>query len=223
MMLRLAMTLSMLSAAPAMAAEQQVARFSVGERELSWTLPDGYCLPKGALSTAAQMISSVDQQNVTLLTLFPCDAQADKIDRYILVKAPVAALAAKVPRDQLLPMINAEFDKPEFKQFIEGGSINADLEQRMSSLFGTNAEATGNVVPMGINEICGLVGGAMQFKLGTIATQVGLGGCVTAVDGKILSTYAYDLYHGPDTVKALLNRATELAQSIIAENETPAP
>lgn len=223
MILRWIMTIGLMSAAPVMAAERQVARFSVGERELSWSLPDGYCLPKGTLSTVAQMISSVDQQNLTLLTLFPCDADAEKIDRYILVKAPVSALAASIPRKQLLTMIGAEFDKPEFKQFLEGNSLSADLEKRMSSLFGTSAEATGTVVPMGINDNCGLVGGAMQFKLGTVATHVGLGGCVTAVDGKVLSTYAYDNYQGPETVKALLSRATELAQSIIAENEAPTP
>lgn len=62
------------AAGPALAAEPEVVRFQVGDKELHWTIPEGYCRPEGQLATLAQMMATIDTQNVTVLTLYACDA-----------------------------------------------------------------------------------------------------------------------------------------------------
>ena len=58
------------AASPALAAEPEVVRFQVGDKELHWTVPEGYCPPKGQMASLAQMMATMDTQNVTVLTLF---------------------------------------------------------------------------------------------------------------------------------------------------------
>lgn len=209
------------AASPAMASEPEVVRFQVGEKELHWTVPAGYCRPTGQMATLAQMMATIDTQNVTVLTLFACDATLSKLDRYILIKAPARALMAQLPRDQFLKLIEGEFDTPEFKQFLESNDTNGTLDKGMETLFGAKTRTSGKVVPMGVDESCAIMGGSMAMQVEKVQVNVGVGGCLTTAADKIISVIAYDGYDGPDTVRMLVKRARDFALTIIAENDEP--
>jgi hypothetical protein len=132
------------AASPARAAEPDVVRFQVGDKELHWTVPEGYCPPKGPMASLAQMMATMDTQNVTVLTLYACDATLTKLDRYILVKAPVAALMATLERDQFLKLMEAEFDTPAFKAFLDKDDTNVAIDKGMETLFGAKTQTSGN-------------------------------------------------------------------------------
>ncbi|WIA54606.1 hypothetical protein N6H05_16250 [Sphingobium sp. WTD-1] len=209
------------AASPALAAEPEVVRFQVGDKELHWTVPEGYCPPKGQMASLAQMMATMDTQNVTVLTLYACDATLTKLDRYILVKAPVAALMATLERDQFLKLMEAEFDTPAFKAFLDKGDVNGTIDKGMETLFGAKTQTSGKVVPMGMDDSCAIIGGSMTMQTQQAQVAIGVGGCLTAAAGKAILVAAYEGYDGPDTVRTLVQRSRDFALSIIAENEAP--
>ncbi|MGA1806624.1 MULTISPECIES: hypothetical protein [Sphingobium] len=145
-----------------------------------------------------------------------------KLDRYILVKAPVAALMATLERDQFLKLMEAEFDTPAFKAFLDKDDTNVAIDKGMETLFGAKTQTSGKVVPMGMDDSCAIIGGSMTMQTQqTQQTQVaiGVGGCLTTAAGKAILVATYEGYDGPDTVRTLVQRSRDFGLSIIAENE----
>jgi len=102
---------ALLNTAHAVAQTARTAQFRIGGVAFSVPLPEGYCEPTGRNVDVAQFTAALDDKNVTVLSLFPCNSDGDSSD-YYLIKAPKSALFVTLTREQVLASVRAEFETP---------------------------------------------------------------------------------------------------------------
>jgi hypothetical protein len=195
------------------------ASFRVGAVEFQLPLPSGYCLPRGLQVDVAQLVAAGDTQNVTDLTLFPCEAPvsgsglAAQKD-YILIKTPKQALLTQVTREALLQGLGEAFENPAFTEALASGKLVKDAGQGVSEVIGTRVDLSGNIAPRGKDEFCAYVGGTMTVTSAIASYTLSAGACITAVGGRILTVYWYGPDEGPASVARLFLKAKGLARTI---------
>jgi hypothetical protein len=212
-----------LGAAPnALAAPKPAeASFRVGTVELKLPLPSGFCLPRGLQADVAQLVAAGDNENVTHLSLFPCNAAVAGPDlgaqkNYILIKTPKQALIAQVGRAELLQGLGEAFEKPAFTEALASGKFMKDAGKGMGEVIGTKVDLSGDVAPRGKDDFCAYLGGTMAVASAIKSYKLSVGACITSVGGRILSIYWYGPDDGSSGVARLLMKAKGLAQTIEA-------
>jgi hypothetical protein len=114
-----ALTTALVVATPAVSAERASVPFMVGGVPFELPAQPGYCLPTGQVAAVTQLVAAADKANVTDVTLVRCGEDAEAaLQDYTLIKTPVTALLVTMSREQVLATLAAEFDKPEFKEFV---------------------------------------------------------------------------------------------------------
>jgi hypothetical protein len=210
-----------LGAAPLAAAPpaRPEASFQVSGVEFRLPLPAGYCLPRGAQANLAALVAKGDVQNVTHLTLFPCDAPADpaglSIQKdYILIKTPRQVLDSTLSRDELLQGLGQAFENPAFTRALASGELSKEAGKGVSSAVGTPVDLSGTVAPRGKDDFCAYLGGTVAVASSIKSYTLAVGTCITAVGGRVLSVYWYGSDERPAGVARLLVKAKELARTI---------
>jgi hypothetical protein len=194
-------------------AEAVTATFRINGVELEMPVPEGYCLPRGRDVDVAQAVSAADADNVTHLTLYPCQPQEPLTD-YILVKTPRQAVLQTIDREQLLAGLSEVFDNVDVNSMM--GSMNDRIEENLASVIGTRPDLVGRFRPLARDESCAYLGGTMQVTAAQLTYSISVGACMTAISGRMLTVYLYGPDRGSAGVAELLVRAKALAASISA-------
>jgi hypothetical protein len=182
-------------------------------------LPAGYCEPTGADIDLAQVVAAGDNDNVTHLSLYPCNVQASKaplgtFKDYIVVKTPRQALLVAVGREELLRSLGEEFENPAFAEAVASGRIMDESEAGPSKVLMTKLDLSGSVAPRGKDEMCAYVGGLLTVSSSVVTYTLAVGGCMTSVGERVLAIYYYGPDQSPSGVARLLMRSKEFAKSI---------
>ena len=205
-----------LAAAPRATAD---ASFRVGGVAFQLPLPSGYCLPRGLQVDVAQLVAAGDSENVTHLTLLPCNAavagpELGSQNDYILIKTPKQALIAEVSREELLQGIGEAFENPAFTEALASGQMLKDAGKGVGNVIGTTVDLSGTVAPRGKDESCAYLGGTLAVASPATSYTLAVGACITAVGGRVLAVYWYGPDEGPAGVARLLVKAKGLAGTI---------
>lgn len=195
-------------------------KFQVAERQLSWSLPDGYCLPEGDLAGVAQIVASADTTNVTNLTLYRCNSLTP--DNQILIKTPRSALMAQVSRAELLESVGKEFESSEFAEALSSGKVDGAAAEGLKSVFGDDLQATTTIKPLGRDEVCAYMGGSVRIESANGASSELVGVCITSVNSKVVLIYRYGEANDVENIIPLVKMTRTLADSLIARNEVSA-
>jgi hypothetical protein len=206
-----------LAAAPPAPAE---ASFRVGGVAFQLPLPAGYCLPRELQVDVAQLVAAGDTDNVTDLTLFPCNAPVSGAEMgaqkdYILIKTPKQALIAQVSREELIRGMGEAFEKPAFTEALASGQLLDRAGKGVSDVLGTKVDLSGGVAPRGKDDFCAYLGGTMAVASSIKSYTLAVGACITAVGGRVLAIYWYGPDEGPASVARLLVKAKGLATTIV--------
>lgn len=199
---------------PAVAADTTIVPFLIGGVALELPTPAGYCVPTGQEAAVAQLVAAADNVNVTDLTLVRCGADAQAaLEDYSIIKTPTRSLLATVSRDELLAALSAEFDKPEFKEFLSK-QVMPSTEKQYRDL-GAEITMSGSPRPLGRDDVCAYMGGEITpaDKSGKTYPTL-MGGCITAVGGKVISVFRYVVPGKGKDVGALLREARALALQV---------
>jgi hypothetical protein len=207
------------TALPAAPPAPREASFQVGGVSFRLPLPSGYCLPRGAQVEVARLVAAGDPQNVTNLTLFPCNAPVDAEGLsaqkdYILIKTPKQAVDAEVARDALLQGMGEAFESPAFAQAMASGQFLKESGKGVSDVVGRKVDLSGTVAPRGKDDLCAYLGGIMSVASSIKSYSLAVGSCITAVGGRVLSVYWYGADERPAGVARLLVKAKGLARTI---------
>ena len=197
------------------------ASFRVGGVELQAPIPAGYCMPAGTEVDVAQLLAAGDDQNVTHLTLVRCRApgapeRTGLGSDYILVKTPKQALLVEIGRDQMLAAMGQAFENPALAEALASGKPAEDAEKSLSRVIGDKIDLSGNVVPLGRDDVCAYLGGIVNVSTSTQSYRISLGACMTAVGGRLLAIYRYGPDEGQAGVARLLVKAKEFARTFAA-------
>lgn len=204
-----------LSAAPKAPAE---ASFRLGGMTFRLPLPSGYCLPQGLDVDVAQQVAAGDIENLTHLTLFPCTSGKGGPgigdQNYIVIKTPRQVLLTQVSREELLKGLGEEFEKPAFAEALTSGNSLKDIAKGASEALGTPVDLSGEVAPRGKDEICAYLGGTLKVETKAISYTVAVGGCITSIEGRVMTVYWYGPDQGPAGIARLLVKTKALAATI---------
>lgn len=204
----------LLAGSPAIAAESPRASFSINNIRFSLEIPPGYCEPEGAEIEAARVLAAGDQLNVTHLTLIPCESGASASADYILIKTPAVVLGATVQRGEFLQMLGDAFANTELMANLTSDRVFAESGRGVSEAFGTEVDLSGSIRPLGRDDMCGYIGGAVRVSSAAGDYNVSFGACLTAISGRIMSVYWYGPDRGSAGIADLLIKAKGLAQRI---------
>ena len=210
MKFRLLVAALVLAACPASAAEPK-ATFRSGGVDFELAVPAGYCLPKGPQIEVAELVAAGDKQNVTHLMLVPCAPKTGIADDYILLKTPVQAILATLDRQQFLKEAGAAFDSPEMNALLSSGKVAQESGQSVSEVLGTRVDLSGNLRPIGKDDVCAYLGGTMAVASNAASYRISVGMCMTVVAGRLITINWYGPDKGSTGVAELLVKAKRLA------------
>lgn len=198
------------AAFPASAAERS-ASFRSGGVEFQLPLPAGFCLPEGKAIEAAQLLAAGDNENVTHLTLVPCEVKDDLERDYILLKTPVPAIMASFDRAEFLKEIEAASATPEVNALFSSPEIARQSGEDLGKVLGTRVDLSGTLRPVGNDDTCWYLGGTIAVASAVANYSISVGICVTVVGQRLLSINWYGPDKGSPGVAELLVKAKRLA------------
>ncbi|HEY0011988.1 MAG TPA: hypothetical protein VGB79_03955 [Allosphingosinicella sp.] len=205
---------------PTLADAQAPASFRFGGMRFEVPLPEGYCPVQGAEIDTAQLMAAADPRNVTHLTLVGCGPQQGLGANYIIIKTPMEGLSARMGREQFLEAISAAFREGPFNSADFQSSIADEAGRHLSTVSRTPVNLSGDIRPLGLDRVCGYMGGIMEVRsaAGNYSRSVGI--CMTSISDRLLNINWYGPAQGSPGVADLLLRSRQLAERITA---TPAP
>jgi hypothetical protein len=199
--------LAVTAASPAMAQVE----LKVGGVGFAMALPGGYCVPSHPDDVARMKFAeSLDGDHVTLVSLVPCK-RGDMTD-YILIKAPKRAVNQTVTLDQLMRQIGPEFDRQNGNN-IAIPATEAKLGGALSAQHGESVDVALALGPRGRDKSCAYIGGTVRSD-GLAGNVVAVGGCITAIGGRMLMVTLYGAGDKPETVSRLLRNSRAIALTI---------
>ena len=198
---------AVLAAAPAPKGEQVV---QIGAVKNVVPIPAGFCLPSGNDIAIFQALAAPDVDNVTLLSLTECRKTAAR--HYLLVKTPVAALNAEVSRAELLKELGDAMETPEMSKQLE--EVPGEISKGKTRQAGEPTKVTGEFGPRGRDDVCVYIGGRATTATASDSQTQALAGCMTAVNGRMISLYAFADSTDAEAYKTLLPQLKAWAQSI---------
>lgn len=191
------------------------AKFTVADVQLMLPLPAGYCEPSGKGVMVAQMIGAADSQNVTDLAVFRCDeAFAPGVGDYTLIKTVKTLLVMKLDRTDFLKQLGDAFNQPALIAALESDATMAKPSEDIGTVLGTKVTLQNALKPMGHDDVCAYMGGAVTLNAQAITFTQPLGMCMTVVGGKMLSIIRYGKDGSPAGVRALMRETRAIALSI---------
>lgn len=203
------------SIAAAPAADSRIADFRVGGVSFALPMPEGYCLPIDRQADVAQLLASLDTENVTDLTLMPCNGSLNKgTNDYTVIKTPRTALMASISRPALLAQVGKEFDSPATTADLKSGKTMAPAEDAFSNLTGMKVKLTGDFVPRGKDEVCGYLAGVLRYNSPVLSYDQPLAGCITSVGNRVLYIYRAGMKTDDASILQLMRETRAMALSI---------
>ncbi len=186
---------------PAHAQDQSVA-FSIGDREFTMAVPEGYCLPEGHLVQAAADIAEADASNFTLAHFYGCDEQMIYTDRWILVKTARNTVGWTYPdRERWLDAWQEHFEQRD------GSSVDEEIveiaEQATTPVLGDRPEIDLRISYGGRDANCVYSHGGGTVTLGIVTQNIRDADALCIVGSKSLSIHAYDSRQGANEVEVL--------------------
>lgn len=166
-------------------------------------IPDGYCFPAGAATEAIARVNAADDRNLTHLTLVTCGDRELAKDT-IRIATSRAVLETVANREQVLAALAPVYAKTDFSTVME------HMGQKLSKELSTRIDLTGEVRPRGQNKNCAFMGGVGTVRTEQISYTQSVGGCITAVDDRILQIYST----GPGETPADVARRMLLAETV---------
>jgi hypothetical protein len=191
------------------------ASFRIGGVAYRLEIPPGYCMPQGRDLEVSRAIDAADDRNVAHLTLVACGkAGVESSDDYFVVMTPKSALFATVERDAFLNGLGAAFDDPKFTAFITSRELYDEVGRKGGAALGASLNLTGDIRPLGKDQMCAYMGGTMQARMETGSYEMAMGACMTAVGGRALGVCFYGRDTSSAAVTALLMRSKHVAEAI---------
>lgn len=192
------------------AAAQNV-KFSVAGTNLQVPIPAGFCAPEASTKANAEKTLGADPSTIFLALIVRCEAPAnDPLQDYIVITAPTSAAALSIPRSELLANMAADFDPPEFRDFI-ANEVSGPNSGRNDTLI-TGPNLSDPPIALGHDKVCLYLGGEKPSAAGNPYTTR-VGACMTSVNGKIISIYRYADTRLGWTIGRLLHEARTIALS----------
>ena len=205
--------LASIAAAPQ--GDGRVADFRVGGVSFAVPMPEGYCLPVERQADVAQLLASMDTENVTDVTLMRCNVALNKgTNDYTIIKTPRRALMVTMSRPQLLISIGQAFDNPVA---VAGATDQKSLDaaaKNFSDTFGTKVSLSGDFVPRGKDEVCGYMAGVLRFESPRLSYDQPVAACLTAVGGRMLMIYRAGLKGDDASMLQLMRETRAIALTI---------
>ena len=191
--------------------------FTVHDVTLKATIPAGYCIPVNNDKLIADALATGDKDNVTLATLIRCD-HAGRTEGpgndYMLIKAPVSALSASMPRAEFLAALAGEFGKAEWQSGESKKQVTDHAAKGLSDAFNTPVDIQGDIAPRGTDDECAYLGGTLTVNGGGVSYPIILGGCITSAANKVVGVYTYDEPGKGGGVAGKMRTARNVAMSI---------
>ena len=195
---------------PAPAAQDTI-DFSVADVALTMKLPAGYCLPTGRGAAVAQLVANGDPNAVTHATLYRCGVEPGTgANDYTLIKTPRSMLDATIDRPALIREMGAQFDNPLTVAALAKTDAGADVSRAL----GTKVEITGEVKPLGHDDVCAYMGGQVSVAGAGTSYLQPAAICITSVGGKILMIARYGKDLAPTAIATLLREARAVALTL---------
>ena len=173
-------------------AQDRVVNFSIGNRQFSMPVPEGYCTPEGELVDAANAAAEIDTMNVTLTTLFACNEGEMQmpVERYILVKTPRFAVHELLEKVTSLQEWEMDLRGPD----AEGGAqIEEGVEDSYQRMRGENLELDMTTRLLGRDEECVYLGGRFATESSARSILGRAVTCMTVRGRKAININLYDL------------------------------
>lgn len=212
---RLVLAATALCTSPAIAADfvQPEQALQIGNTALAMPVPEGLCLPSGALVGVAQAMAAADPSNVTLATYYQCGAEASAADHYVLVKVPRAALLAELPKDVILRELESAMTGPDAPKF--DAAMEEKVSQGIGNVFGKAPDIEGNFGFAGTDGDCLYMAGRLKMNFpGIPDAPSGLVAlCMTGAGNKMLTVNAYD-FRPTGRISVLRDEARRIALSV---------
>lgn len=202
-------------------AETSELQFTIGTKSLHWQPDPEYCLAANDAQRASdQMIKAADDQNLTHLVIFACDAVAAR-NGYVVLKTPKAALFASLTRAELLGMLKEQFGTGEVTM---PGGPDTKFNSAMKDMTGSGAALESRVQSLGTDDTCANLAGltVMTLEATDKPVKAAWASCSTSVGGKIVTVNVYEEFMDGRAPTDLLGRAQKIARQLIAQNEISA-
>jgi hypothetical protein len=190
--------------------------FRLGGMEFSVPPPAGYCAPKGVERDVLQLLAAADSDNVTHLGLVRCDKARGFDKDYFLIKTPRTVLNIVIPRSQLIPLMAAEFRKPEFVAMMNSDSLQQEASKSVTETLNAKVDLKGRIVAMGEDEVCAYLGGIGNVKGAGQEYVIAWAGCTTAVADRMVSVYHYAEGSTIEQSRALLPKVRSVVEAMSA-------
>lgn len=193
--------------------------FSIGTVRLQARLPAGFCIPTGAAATAAQRVAAGDPEQETVLTLYPCsDMRGQGVAEYYLVKVPKTALNSPTTRAEMIAQVTAELTDPNFSAERLSENASRDASKSVTEAQGQSTEIRTDLRPLGRDKDCAYMGGRVDLSTSTQRLSALVGGCISAVGGRMIFIFRYGPGNFvPDSAK-LLPKTRELLLGMSVRN-----
>ncbi len=210
-----AIAATMLVACQAEAQTAGKVSFSVGGVALEVAPPAGFCVPTGLAQAAAKMAEEADKDNATLATFYPCDKRSQPGNSdYYLIKSIKSLAEVTVEREELLKALTAEMNNPNFSAEALSTQVGEKTSKALSDLSGTDIKVTTEVRLLGRDADCVYMAGVMVAATEAGMIPMNIGGCLTAVGGRMVMVYRYAAGTTMDGAKLLLPQTRKLAMAM---------
>lgn len=188
----------------------RLADFRVGGVSFRLPIPAGYCLPSGRMADVMQLLAAGDTENVTDLSLAQCvDKMLPGASDYTIIKTPRRGLLVTVDRAELLTAVGKEFDKK-----LDTSPMLDAAGKSVSGVAGTKISISGTFGPRGKDDVCAYMGGVLHYESRTMTYDQPMGGCITAVGGRVLYIYRTGTKNDEAGILDLMRESRAIALSI---------
>lgn len=175
---------------------QNLKTIQIGATAIDVPIPDGYCLPTTAEDKAVeQLMIAVDTQNFTHAIMTECGKSSSYKDKaeYFMLKTPSNALLMVSKRADVLKELSALIGT----DFMDGKAILNDAAKSFDEIVPVGFALDGDIGLKAVDDTCAYFTGVTNVSATKLGDnyKVAAAGCITTVDGKLISInwYGYDV------------------------------
>jgi hypothetical protein len=196
-------------------------QFSLPGADISFPLPDGYCVPTGQYQAAASVTAAGDATNATDVSFDSCSEMSagGELSHYGMVKTPKENLVQTANRADLVAEFKGMMGDGSMKKILEDPGIAQAADKDVGKVLGQSFKSKTSIQPVDVDADAAYMAGTLVITLDkeTHVQAVGVG--VTVIKGKVILYYFYAPYSGLQDVAAVLKTAKTETARFIRQNE----
>lgn len=207
----------------AAAAEDKAPAFEMSSGTFNAPLPDGYCVPTGAMEGLFATLATADKVNKTDISFTACtDLANGTITSWGMIKTPVALQEGHLgPRAAMLATVKATLETDAGKKSLNITDNDIDTKTNLREMFGKDFKGTTKIEQLGSDDKAIYFGGVANYDNGKGTTQtVACAYAMTIVRENAFAIIIYKQFESADDIAALLVKVKPAVTAFIAANES---